>query len=141
MTTTRTATYTWDPDDRVWLVEFPDEPGCHTFGRTLAAARENAADALALWLDLPADGVRVEERLELGELATLAARAREARDEAAHARQTSSVATEAAVIGLVTDAGLTYRDAAAVLDLSHQRVAQIVRTGTRRDPGRPRKAS
>lgn len=128
MTTTRTATFTWDEDDRVWLVEFPDEPGCHTFGRTLAIAREQAVDALALWLDLPAGEVRVEERLELGDLAVLAAQARRARVAAESARETAGIATETAVLGLVADAGLTYRDAAAVLDLSHHRVAQIVRS-------------
>lgn len=47
------AVLTWDSDDGVYLVEFPDTEGyfgCHTDGEDLFEALENAEDALALML-------------------------------------------------------------------------------------------
>jgi len=44
------AVFTEDPEGR-WLVDMPGLPGCHTFGETLDAARTNAKDAVALWLE------------------------------------------------------------------------------------------
>lgn len=61
MTSSRKAVFTHDDDDRVWLVEFPDEPGCHTFGVTLEEAKVNAREALQVWLD--SDDVVVEEEI------------------------------------------------------------------------------
>ena len=38
------------PEDGGYAVSFPDLPGCHTCGDSLAEAIEMAEDALALWL-------------------------------------------------------------------------------------------
>lgn len=61
MTSSRRAVFTHDEDDRVWLVEFPDEPGCHTFGDTLEEARANAREALQAWLDT--DDIVIDEEI------------------------------------------------------------------------------
>ena len=41
----------FDKNENVYNVEFPDLPGCLTFGATLAEARSNAADALTGYLE------------------------------------------------------------------------------------------
>jgi predicted RNase H-like HicB family nuclease/DNA-binding XRE family transcriptional regulator len=38
-------------EGRKWLVEFPDCPGCQTFGRTRAEALSMATEALEGWLE------------------------------------------------------------------------------------------
>jgi predicted RNase H-like HicB family nuclease len=45
------ATFVFDESGRVWLVELPALPGCHTYGVTLDEARANAREALQAWLD------------------------------------------------------------------------------------------
>ncbi len=37
-------------EGRHWLVQFPDCPGCQTFGQSKAEALEMATDALSGWL-------------------------------------------------------------------------------------------
>jgi predicted RNase H-like HicB family nuclease len=59
MSSSHRAVFTWDDADRVWLVDFPELLGCHTFGTTLDDARANALEALQLWLDV--DDVTLEE--------------------------------------------------------------------------------
>jgi predicted RNase H-like HicB family nuclease/predicted RNA binding protein YcfA (HicA-like mRNA interferase family) len=55
------AVFTYDEVDRVWLVQFPNLPGCHTYGETLDEAREHAREALQLWLEN--DDVSIEEEI------------------------------------------------------------------------------
>jgi predicted RNase H-like HicB family nuclease len=59
MTSSRRVVFAYDEADGAWLVDFPDEPGCHTFGATLDEARANACEALQVWLDT--DDVAVDE--------------------------------------------------------------------------------
>lgn len=59
LSSSRSATFTYEDVERVWLVEFPALVGCHTFGETLYEARLHAREALQLWLDV--DDVEVEE--------------------------------------------------------------------------------
>lgn len=59
MRSSHRAVFTYDDADRVWLVEFPDLVGCHTFGETLDEAKANALEALQLWLGR--DDVVVDE--------------------------------------------------------------------------------
>lgn len=67
-----TALYEYDPIARVWYARVEEEERAHTCGRTLAKARENLAEAAALWFEdvdwagerivLPKDGLcRAEE--------------------------------------------------------------------------------
>jgi antitoxin HicB len=41
----------YDKADKNYLVEFPDLPGCVTFGRTLEEAKQNAEEALSGYLE------------------------------------------------------------------------------------------
>src|SRR2546425_12690473 len=36
-----------------WIARVPSIPGCHTYGRTLEAARRRIREALGLWIDHP----------------------------------------------------------------------------------------
>jgi antitoxin HicB len=63
------AIIAWSESDKVFEVEFPDIPGCFTYGETLEDAKAQAADVLALMLEdaesfpaaLPRSGPDVHE--------------------------------------------------------------------------------
>jgi predicted RNase H-like HicB family nuclease len=112
-----------DPDDHsAWLAKVPGVRGAHTFGRSLAEAKRHAVEMVALWFDVEPDLVTIEWDVRLGELSKPVSRARAA---IAHA-ETDRARRDAAVRAL-TEAGVSYRDVAELLGLSHQRIAQITR--------------
>jgi predicted RNase H-like HicB family nuclease len=41
----------WSQEDRAFIAEVPELPGCMAHGSTQAAALENVNQAIALWLD------------------------------------------------------------------------------------------
>jgi len=50
-------------EGRRWLVDFPDCPGCQTFGQSQASALTAAREALEGWLEASALGLRVDVTL------------------------------------------------------------------------------
>jgi len=55
-------TIEWDDDDQIWVVIFPELPGCSTHGKTIEEAVQNADDALKLYLEsLAARGIQAPE--------------------------------------------------------------------------------
>jgi predicted RNase H-like HicB family nuclease len=107
-------------------VSVPELPGCHTQGRTLARARGRIREAIALWLDVDETELTVADDVRLPEPARQAvATARQARQHAQQAREAALGATRKAARVLV-HGGLSTRDAAELLGISHQRVAQLV---------------
>lgn len=121
---TYTAIYKRDTDDDAWLVHIGEVAGCHTYGRTLAQARERIREALGLFVD-DAESAEIVDHIEIAKTvkATIA-RARRARDEATKAQEAASKAMREAIARL-RGAGLTVRDVGDLLGLSHQRVAKI----------------
>ncbi len=120
---------TRDEDDRrVWLAEWVEDDRVHTYARSLAELEDLARDALALWLHSDADDVQVELDVDLPrsvsrELTQL----RRQRDEL-EAQQASVLDRQRSLaVRLVEDEGMTYRDAARFLGISHQRIAQLVK--------------
>jgi predicted RNase H-like HicB family nuclease len=114
-----------DPGSDAWLVEFDGEPRAHTYGRNLEEARENAREVAVLWFD--ADAVVMFD-LDLGDdLNAEVARTHAVRSEAEEASRRSTAALRAAARRLVGGEHLTYRDAADLLGVSHQRIAQLVK--------------
>ena len=41
----------WSDEDRAFVAEVPELPGCMAHGSTRATAQENIRQAIALWLD------------------------------------------------------------------------------------------
>jgi len=114
-------------DDGYWLVELKEEPRVHTYGRTLAKAREHIVDATALWFEVAHENLNLVEdvRLPAPVKATLEL-ARKEREHAQAAQEAAAGATREAARALVKDGRLSVRDAADVLGLSHQRVQQLL---------------
>ena len=112
-----------DPDDdAVWLANVVGAPGAHTYGRSLAEAKRHAVEVVALWFELEPDHFDIQWDVHLGPIAAQVKRAREAM---AHAEADRARRDQA--VRALTQAGVSYRDIAELLGLSHQRVAQIAK--------------
>jgi predicted RNase H-like HicB family nuclease len=112
-----------DPDERsTWLANIVGAAGAQTFGRSLAEAKRHATEVVALWFELEPDDFDIEWDVRLGNLAAPVKKARQAMAHAEADRQRRDDA-----VRVLTEAGVSYRDIAELLGLSHQRVAQIAR--------------
>ena len=123
-TKTYTAVYELDPDDNAWNVRIKGLPGCQTYGRSLRQAQSRIREALALWLDVTPSTVHIRDQFP-GQLAAVADEVAKARAAADRAGQKAQAQTVDAVRTL-TELGLSRRDAAELLGLSHQRVHQLL---------------
>lgn len=123
------AKFVLDPSGQ-WLAELEELPQVHTYGRTLGKAREHLIDALALWLDISAEGALSQVEFGLPELPDhveeTVHRALAEREIAEAINRSASDSVTEASVALVNEAHLSLRDAAEVLGLSHQRVQQLV---------------
>ena len=112
-----------DPEDRTaWLVNVAGSPGAHTFGRSLAEAKRHGIEVVAAWFEMEPEDFEIDWDVKLGSLAEPVKRARDAM---AHAEADRTRRDEA--VRALTEAGVSYRDIAELLGLSHQRVAQIAK--------------
>lgn len=112
-----------DPEDvTAWLANVAGAPGAHTFGRSLAEAKRHAVEVVALWFEIEPKDFDIDWDVKLGPLAAPVKRARDAMAHAETDRQRRDEAVRA-----LTEQGVSYRDIAELLGLSHQRVAQIAR--------------
>jgi predicted RNase H-like HicB family nuclease len=121
------AVYERDPWSPAWNVWIEGLQGVHTFGSRLAHARSNVREALALFLDVDPSSLEIEDdvRLPTSARETVAGFA-QAKQDLEAARLRSASAMTAAARSLL-EAGLSMRDSADLLGLSHQRVSQIIR--------------
>lgn len=118
------AVYEHDVDDNVWLVHIKGVEGCQTYGRTIRQAGSRIREALAAWLDREPDTLVITPEMPR-DIAVLASAVSQARMEAEQAGTTAQESTVSAVRQL-TDMGLSRRDAADLLGISHQRVQQLL---------------
>ena len=121
-----TVVYERDPGG-AWLARVRGVTGCHTHGRTLEQARVRIREALALWID-DAETATLRDEIRLPARARIAvrrARVERARAERQQVRAQDSLRSAAA--SLASGLGLSLRDAAELLGLSHQRVQQLTR--------------
>ncbi len=108
-----------------WIVDFPDVPGCHTYGRTLRQARGRLREVLSLFAT-DAETATLDEDLRVDEHAREAlARSTGARADADRAGRTALDATAEAATALAGE-GLPIRDVADLLELSPSRVQQLL---------------
>jgi predicted RNase H-like HicB family nuclease len=130
------VTFELELDDEkgpAWIVTVPSVQGCHTYGRSLAEARRNAREALAVCLDdddrdAIAEAAVFEEDIRLPRGTTAALRRwRQAR---AKTEQTiaKARAAEAAAARDVT-AALSLRDAGELLGMSPEGVRKVLKAG------------
>ncbi|HEX4206004.1 MAG TPA: type II toxin-antitoxin system HicB family antitoxin [Ktedonobacteraceae bacterium] len=42
---------TWDEDDKIYIVNVPELPGCKTHGKTYDEAISNATEVIELWIE------------------------------------------------------------------------------------------
>ncbi len=130
---TYTAVFERGRDD-FWEVELVEEPGVHTFGRTLAKARAHIRDATALWFDVDQDAFELVEDVRLPKTVKASlARARRERERAEAASAAALTTTREAAEALVRTGHLSTRDAAELLGLSAQRVQQVLAAGKNKE--------
>jgi len=121
------AVYERDDVDDAWNVRIEDLQGCQTYGRSLRQAQGRIREALAVWLDREPEGLSIEDKLP-APLASVAEHVALVRRDAERAGAKAQKETSEAVKQL-TSLGLSRRDAADLLGLSHQRVQQLVDAG------------
>lgn len=109
-----------------WVASVPEVPGALTQGRTIRQARKRIREALSFFVNDAATATLRERFVMPVAVSHALSLCREARrradEEASRARL---IASEAAVI-LTHDWALSVRDAGELLELSHQRVQQLV---------------
>ena len=115
-----------------WQARVPAVKGCHTQGRTVDEARKRIREALSLFVEDAAHATLADD-VKLPAVAARTLRAfMVSKNEATSVRSRLAAATRRAVDRLHKgDLGLSTRDTAHLLGLSHQRVSQLAR-GTRR---------
>src|SRR5882672_7890161 len=118
------AIYERDPESDAWLVHVDGIDGCHTYGRTLRQAGERIHEALAVWLDREPGDFAIEHHWP-ERITELASAVEKARCASADASRTANDATVSAARRLAT-MGLSRRDTAEILGISHQRVQQLL---------------
>jgi predicted RNase H-like HicB family nuclease len=112
-------------DGSWWAIRVPELRGVYSQARRLADVEAMARDAIALLNEVAPDSFDITVVPILDDEATrLVEQARADRVDAERAARRASEQLRAAVDRLVS-AGLTVRDIAHLLGLSHQRVAQV----------------
>ena len=118
-----------------WAISVPELRGVHTQVRRLEKAEAMARDAISLFLDVRADSFDIQiEPVLPRDLQKKVGRARKVRGEAEALQRESLTVSSEVASELVQTAHFTVRDAGRVLGLSHQRIAQLLKS-----EGRPRR--
>jgi predicted RNase H-like HicB family nuclease len=118
--------YEREPDGR-WTVSVPDVKGCHTYGRTIAQARERIREALGLFVpERTAAAAKFAEEIQLPAAARNKLQSlREIREQFESCRQRMSGLELEVVQILRNDVQLGQRDVGELIGVSFQRVHQL----------------
>jgi predicted RNase H-like HicB family nuclease len=122
---TYTARLEREKDGR-WTVELEEEPRVHTWGKTVEQALTRMSEAAALWFQIDEDQISLVPHPVLPKTTERTVeQARHAREQAKGADRLALEHTRKAAAAL-TSRGISMRDAAAILGISHQRVHQLL---------------
>lgn len=124
-----------------WIATSPDVPGMVTQARRLDQIEARAKEAVAVALDIEPADVAVELVIApIGEFEDAAIRRyRETKHEARRVEAELGTAARSAAQALI-ERGLSVRDAGVLLDISFQRVQQLVDRPTRAKKAASKKA-
>jgi hypothetical protein len=114
-------------DGRWWMIDVPDI-GQLTQARRVDEIEDMARSLIAVSTDVPLANVEVDVIIDVAGLGDIAARARAITEHRCAALQAAqeSMRESAQYAYQLMQAGVTVRDAGALLDLSPQRVSQLV---------------
>jgi hypothetical protein len=127
-----------DPEDaRFWLADVEGLDGAHTSSRSLATLDRYVREVIVLAADLPdeaQDGLELVWRYQTGDpdVDAQTEQLRRRRAELDDANRDLAEHTSTLARRLVTSAGLSVREAAALLSVSPARVDQMVQQSTKR---------
>ncbi|MBX9690744.1 MAG: type II toxin-antitoxin system HicB family antitoxin [Cyanobacteria bacterium] len=115
--------------DNWWTVSIPEIQGCRTQSKTIAQGMERIRDALSLVIDEKAFEVELKEKIILpAEIAAVCEEARQLEEQlacmqemTARLKQIRKIAADA-----FADMGISRRDSGSILNLSHQRIQQLI---------------
>jgi predicted RNase H-like HicB family nuclease len=111
-----------------WAVDVPEVPGIFTQSKRLDHVETVARDAIALMLDVEPDSFDVHPTWELPEdINEAMSDWHRAAEELADANSRMKEGMHDLAVLLVRQHHLTYRDAAKLLGVSHQRVEQLLK--------------
>jgi predicted RNase H-like HicB family nuclease len=110
-----------------WTAELRGVPGVNSDGRTIADARRRVREALSLAIgDEPAENAELVDDVKLpADVRRAVRRAVATRARADKLQAAALAATRTLVKELTRRHGLSVRDVAEMLDVSHQRVQQL----------------
>jgi predicted RNase H-like HicB family nuclease len=109
-----------------WAITVDELRGVFSQARHLTQVESMARDAISLFLEVPVDSFDLSVREKLTpDAERVVAAAKEARAAATAQQEVASERSRAAARAL-TELGLPQRDVGRLLDLSHQRVAQLL---------------
>jgi predicted RNase H-like HicB family nuclease len=110
-----------------WVASVPSIHGCHTQGRTVEEARRRIREALSLFVEDAETAELLDAVMLPAGLARHLKRLRVARQRAQREAANAQLASKQAARALRQKMGLSVRDTARILGLSHQRIHQLGR--------------
>ena len=119
------AVFEREPDRR-WTVKIPDVAGCHSYGRTIAQARERIREALGLFVN-NADTAEIEDDIRLPKSVSKQVQAAKQLREKVTKEEREMVAAQRKAVYAIRKLKLGHRDAGQLLGVSFQRAQQLER--------------
>lgn len=129
-----------EPD--FWIIRVPDIDAVVTQARRMADVKQNAREAIAVWLDEPVSDVEVSVSYVMPPVVQRALEdVKKLREDANERLERAAESASDVARKLTKDLGLTLREAAQILGVSFQRVAQLVEESGKRSQSKGNRTS